>query len=232
MNLNFLSEDFHSAGLQRISFITSRVIMSPRVAVSSSFQQNGQRPCWKKQVSFARLACLYVLMCVVVLQTENLEGKNRSRPWVNRNSFSQGKKHLCSLGLQIMNLNFLSEDFHSAGLQRVSSITSRVKMSPRVAVFSSFQRHGQFFQPEVFRATNFTQTPKKNKNEVWNCHLAMLGRVAKPIFTSLCPGQPSRLWVCWGSKGGTAWEPLAISRPSLSGPQPRDVDALACAKEL
>ena len=29
---------------------------------------------------------------------------------------------------------------------------------------------------------------KKNKNEFWNCHLAMLGRVAKPIFTSLCPG--------------------------------------------
>ena len=50
------------------------------------------------------------------------------------------------------------------------------------------------------RATNFTQTPKKNKNEVWNCHLAMLGRVAKPIFTSLCRGQPSRVWVCWVQK--------------------------------
>ena len=215
MNLNFLSEDFHSAGLQRILYPLS---MPPRVAVSSSFQQNGQRPCWKKQVSFARLACLYVLVCVVVLQTENFEGKNRSRPWVNRNSFSQEKNHLSSLGLQIMNLNFLSEDFHSAGLQRVSSITSRVKMSPQVlnsfcvpAVSSSFQRNGQKFQPEAFSATNFTQTPKKNKNEVWNCHLAMLGRVAKPIFTSLCPGQPSRVWVCWGSKGGTAWEPLSFN---------------------
>ena len=82
------------------------------------------------------------------------------------------------------------------------------------------------------RATNFTQTPKKNKNEFWNCHLEMLGRVAEPIFTSLCPGQPLRVWVCWGSKSGTAWEALAISRPSLRGPQPRDVDALACAKEL
>ena len=43
---------------------------------------------------------------------------------------------------------------------------------------------------EIFqkcRVTNFTQTPKKNKNEVWNFHLAMLGRVAKPIFTSQCP---------------------------------------------
>ena len=49
---------------------------------------------------------------------------------------------------------------------------------------------------------NFTQTPKKKKNEFWN--LAMLGRVAKPIFTSLCPGQPLRVWVCWGSKSGTA----------------------------
>ena len=29
-----------------------------------------------------------------------------------------------------------------------------------------------------------------------------------------------------------AWEPLAISRPSLRGPQPKDVDAFACAKEL
>ena len=28
------------------------------------------------------------------------------------------------------------------------------------------------------RATNFTQTTKKNKNVFWNCHLAMLGRVA------------------------------------------------------
>ena len=74
----------------------------------------------------------------------------------------------------------------------------------------------------MIRATNFTQTPKKNKNEFWNCHLEMLGRVAEPIFTS--PGQPS--------KSGTAWEALAISRPSLRGPQPRDVDALACAKEL
>ena len=82
------------------------------------------------------------------------------------------------------------------------------------------------------RATNFTQTPKKKKNEFWNCHLAMLGRVAKPIFTSLCPGQPLRVWVCWGSKSRTAWEPLAISRPSLREPQPRDVDALASAKEL
>ena len=224
MNLNFLSEDFHSAGLQRISFITSRVIMSPRVAVSSSFQQNGQRPCWRKQVSFARLACLYVLVCVVVLQNENFEGKNRRRPWVNSNSFSKEKNHLCSLGLQIMNLNFLSEDFHSAGLQRVSSITSRVKMSPQVLnsfcvpAVSSFQRNGQKFQRnEAFRATNFTQTPKKN------CHLAMLGRVAKPIFTSLCPGQPLRVWVCWGSKSGTAWEPLAISRPSLSGPQAKEL---------
>ena len=42
------------------------------------------------------------------------------------------------------------------------------------------------------KATNFTQTPKKNKNEFWNCHLAMLGRVDKPNFTSLCPGQPLR----------------------------------------
>ena len=33
-----------------------------------------------------------------------------------------------------------------------------------------------------------------------------------------------------GSKSGTAWEPLAISRPSLRGPEPRDVDALACEK--
>ena len=82
------------------------------------------------------------------------------------------------------------------------------------------------------KATNFTQTPKKKKNEFWNCHLAMLGRVAKPIFTSLCPGQRLRVWVCWGAKSGTAWEPLAISRPSLRGPQPRDVDALACTKEL
>jgi len=78
MNLNCLSEDFHSAGLQRISFIISTVKLSARVlkrlcvpAVSSSFQPNWQefQPealLNKKQVSFARLACLYVIVCVVV----------------------------------------------------------------------------------------------------------------------------------------------------------------------
>ena len=76
MNLNFLREDFHSAGLQKISFITSRVNMSPRVlkrlhvpGVSSSCQRNGQTfqsgaLLKKKHVSFARLACLYVLVCM------------------------------------------------------------------------------------------------------------------------------------------------------------------------
>ena len=38
----------------------------------------------------------------------------------------------------------------------------------------------QIPEPTYYRATNFTQTPKKKKNEFWNCHLAMLGRVAKP----------------------------------------------------
>ena len=37
------------------------------------------------------------------------------------------------------------------------------------------------------KATNFTQTPKKKKNEFWNCHLAMLGRVAKPILQVHAP---------------------------------------------
>ena len=66
--------------------------MSPRVlnsfcvpAVFSSFQRNGQKfqpeaLLKKKHVSFARLACLYVLACVVVLQNDNFEGKNRRRP--------------------------------------------------------------------------------------------------------------------------------------------------------
>ena len=87
MNLNFLSEDFHSAGLQRVSSITSRVKMSPQVlnsfcvpAVSSSFQRNGQKfqpeaLLNQKHVSFARLACLYVLVCVctVLPQIENFK---------------------------------------------------------------------------------------------------------------------------------------------------------------
>ena len=76
MNLNCLSEDLHFAGLQRISFITSRVKISPRVpnsfcvpAGSFSFQRNGQKfqsgaLLKEKHVSFARLACLYVLVCV------------------------------------------------------------------------------------------------------------------------------------------------------------------------
>ena len=59
-----------------------------------------------------------------------------------------------------------------------------------------------------YGATNFTQTPKNNKNEFWNCHLAMLGRVAKPIFTSLCPGQPLRVWLCEWILGFKKWNRL------------------------
>ena len=93
MNLDFLSEDFHSAGLPRILYPLS---MPPRVAVSSSFQRNGQKQpealLKQNQVSFARLACLHVLVCVVALQNENLEGKNRRMPWVNRNSFFRRRR--------------------------------------------------------------------------------------------------------------------------------------------
>ena len=60
-----------------------------------------------------------------------------------------------------MNLNCWREDFHSTGLQRISSITSRVNMSRRVlnsfcvpAVSSSFQRNGQKFQPEALLKRN------------------------------------------------------------------------------
>ena len=53
----------------------------------------------KEHVSFARLACLYVLVCVVVLQNENFEGKHRRRPSVNSNNFSKQKNFLRSLGL-------------------------------------------------------------------------------------------------------------------------------------
>ena len=84
--------------------------MSPRVLNSfcvpavSSFQRNRQKfqpeaLLKEKQVSFARLACLYVLLCVVVLQNENFEGDHRRRPSVNRNSFSNEKNFLRSLGL-------------------------------------------------------------------------------------------------------------------------------------
>jgi len=64
------------AGLQRISFLTSRVNMSQRGlssfcvrAVSSSFQRNGQKfqpeaLLRKITWSFARLACLYVLVYI------------------------------------------------------------------------------------------------------------------------------------------------------------------------
>ena len=113
MNLNCLSEDLHFAGLQRISFVTSRVKMSPRVlnsflCASRFFFMSAKWAkvsAWslveteQKHVSFARLACLYVLVCVVVLQNENFEGKNRRRPSVNRNSFSNQKKFLRSPGL-------------------------------------------------------------------------------------------------------------------------------------
>ena len=35
------------------------------------------------------------------------------------------------------------------------------------------------------RATHFNQTPEKNKNEFWNCYLAMLGRVARSIKSAI-----------------------------------------------
>ena len=38
-------------------------------------------------------------VCVVLLQNENFEGKDRRRPWVNRNSLSNEKNFLRSLGL-------------------------------------------------------------------------------------------------------------------------------------
>ena len=51
----------------------------------------------KKQVSFARLACLYVIVCVVVFQNANFEGKNRRRPWVEQQHlFCQQTKFLFS----------------------------------------------------------------------------------------------------------------------------------------
>ena len=53
----------------------------------------------QKHVSFARLACLYVLVCVVVLQNENFEGEYGRRPWVNSNSLSKEKNFLRSLNL-------------------------------------------------------------------------------------------------------------------------------------
>ena len=74
------------------------------------------------------------------------------------------------------------------------------KQQPR---FAQAQPKGYFH-----KATNFTQTPKKNKNEFRNCHLAMLGRVAKPIFTSRCPGQPFRVWVCEWITGFKKWNRL------------------------
>ena len=49
-------------------------------------------------MSFARLVCLYVLVCVVVLQNANFEGKNQRRPSVNSKSFSNEKNFLRSLG--------------------------------------------------------------------------------------------------------------------------------------
>ena len=93
MNLDFLSEDFHSAGLPRILYPLS---MPPRVAVFFFISTKWAKAAWSlvetKQVSFARLACLYVLVCVVALQNENFEGKNRRRPWVNRNSFFRRRR--------------------------------------------------------------------------------------------------------------------------------------------
>ena len=167
MNLNCLSEDFHSAGLQRISFIISTVKLSARVlkrlcvpAVSSSFQPNWQEfqpeALLKKTGSFARMACLYVIVCVVVFQNANFEGQNRRRPSVNSKSVSHKKSFLRSLGLLGNESQLLSEDFHSAGLQRISFIISTVKLSARVlsrlcvpAVSSSFQPNWQEFQPEA-----------------------------------------------------------------------------------
>ena len=108
MNLNCSSEDFHSAGPQRVSFITSRVNMSPRVLnsfyvpavsffISAKMGKSfSLKPCWKKHASFARMVCLYVLVCVVVFQNENFEGEHRRRRtrWTGT-AFWTSKNFLC-----------------------------------------------------------------------------------------------------------------------------------------
>ena len=167
MNLNCLSEDFHSAGLQRISFIISTVKLSARVlnrlcvpAVSSSYQPNWQEfqpEALLKKNGWVCKDGLFVCHCVRrCFQNANFEGQNRRRPSVNSKSVSHKKSFLRSLGLLGNESQLLSEDFHSAGLQRISFIISTVKLSARVlnrlcvpAVSSSFQLNWQEFQPEA-----------------------------------------------------------------------------------
>ena len=90
------------------------------------------------------------------------------------------------------------------------------------------------FQKDVDRATNFHQTPKKNKNEFWNCHLMSFGNAGPSSQANLYKSMPRSAFksmTLWMNHGVQKVEPPE-SRPSLRGPQPRDVDALACAKEL
>ena len=62
-----------------------------------------------------------------------------------------------------------------------------------------------------FKATKFTQTPNRNKNEFWNCHLAILCWVAKPIFLTL------RMPVAWSRRhlGGSEPTPGTTSQSIL-----------------
>ena len=76
----------------------------------SSFQRKWARVlAWSLVEKKHVLACLYVLVCVVVLQNENFEGKNLRRPWVNSNNFSNEKNFLRSL-------NFLRETWKRSTL--------------------------------------------------------------------------------------------------------------------
>ena len=137
-------------------YLTDYVSQQFLLHISQIGKSFSLKPCWKKTGEFARMACLYVIVCVVVFQNANFEGQNRRRPSVNSKSVSHKKSFLRSLGLLGNESQLLSEDFHSAGLQRISFIISTVKLSARVlnrlcvpAVSSSFQLNWQEFQPEA-----------------------------------------------------------------------------------
>ena len=115
------------------------------------------KPCWKKQVSFVRMACLFVLVSVS-FQNEIFEGEHRRRPSVNRNSFSKEKNFLRSLGLlgnasQFLKWRLLlcksSENilYHLKG-EHVPKSTEQYLCASSVFFFISANKR-QTFQPEA-----------------------------------------------------------------------------------
>ena len=105
--------------------------------------------------------------------------------------------------------------------------------------FAQGQPKGYFPTKEHDRATDSTwlpispRLPSKKRMSIGTVSWKCWAKHAEPIFTNLRPRSAFKSMSLLGFKKRNRLRAFGrTSRPFLRGPQPRDVDALACAKEL